>query len=63
MNTPLLGDDPVKVLSALLEQEYPEPVDVFEDDLARRLGLERHPRLALATWRELRVSFLSATLD
>ena len=35
-----------------------DPVDLFEDDLARKLGLERHPRLPLDEWRELRVRFI-----
>lgn len=48
----------VEELAAELAVQYPEPVDVLEDGLARRLGLRRHPRCPLEVWRRVRVRFL-----
>jgi hypothetical protein len=50
----------VDALLALLDEEYPEPVDVFEDELARRLGVERHPGTPYALWRRRRVEVIAA---
>jgi hypothetical protein len=49
--------------AAELAEEFPDPVDVFEDDLARRLGLRRHPAMPLDQWRRLRVHFINAADD
>ena len=40
------------------KEEEPDPVDNFEDRLARDLGLLRHPNCSLRSWRRIRVSFL-----
>ena len=34
-----------------LDREDPDPVDVFEDQLARRLGCVPHPRCSREDWR------------
>lgn len=38
----------------------PDPVDVFEDDLAQELVLVRDPALPCEEWRRLRVQFVDA---
>lgn len=43
-----------------LAKEFPDPVDVFEDGVARRLGLARGPGCDQDTWRQLRVRFIDA---
>ena len=45
-------------LDATLCREFPDPVDVFEDQLAHDFGLTRHPGLSLEEWR--RVRFIDA---
>lgn len=50
----------IDLLSALWEAEDPDPVDVFEDELARRLGFERHPELDYDAWRRRRVEAIEA---
>ncbi len=35
-------------------------MDLFEDELARRLGLVQHPRCSLASWRRHRVRLIEA---
>ncbi len=45
----------VEEIHAALMREFPDPVDVFEDDLAAKLGLTRDPGMALAEWRRQRV--------
>lgn len=50
----------VSLLVDLLEAEFPDPVDVFEDAAAKSLGLQRHPLLPQSDWRRLRVAFLDA---
>ena len=50
----------VEELSAELEAAFPDPVDVFEDDLARQLGLRRHPALAQDEWRRVRVRYIES---
>lgn len=37
-------------LQQLLETLYPDPVDVFEDELAERLGFVWHPNRPLDEW-------------
>ncbi len=44
----------VEELAAELAEAFPDPVDVFEDDLARELGLRRHPAMPLDQWRPRR---------
>lgn len=44
----------------LLEEKYPDPVDLFEDELARRLGIERHPAMTYDLWRRRRVEAIEA---
>lgn len=46
------------MLRALLEWEFPDPVDLFEDRLAELLGARRHPALSYNEWRVVRVSFI-----
>lgn len=53
-------DTDVDALLVLLDEEYPEPVDVFEDELARRLGVERHPGMPYSVWRRHRVAVIEA---
>ena len=43
--------------------EFPDPVDVFEDELAARLGLVRHPSCSLEDWRTQRVRLIDAAED
>ncbi len=42
---------------------WPDPVDLFEDRLASKLGLERGPGLSLAEWRRRRVAFIDSFPD
>jgi hypothetical protein len=37
-----------------------DPVDHFEDELARRLGIERHPAMTYEVWRRHRVEAIEA---
>ncbi len=48
---------------ALYDQQYPEEVDLFEDRLARLLGVRRHPATSLSEWRALRVRAIEAAGD
>lgn len=48
----------VAEMAAEVAELYPDPVDVIEDELARRNGLVRHPGCPLARWRRVRVAFL-----
>lgn len=57
---PAMPDDPVHTLLVLDADLRPDPVDVFEDLLAARLGLRRHPGLSQDRWRRLRVAFIEA---
>ena len=45
---------------AEMERLDPCPVDAFEDELARRLGIERHPSLDVKEWRRLRVDLIES---
>lgn len=58
-----MSHDPLDALLALDADLRPDPVDVFEDLLAIRLGLSRHPDLSQDRWRRLRVEFIEATGD
>lgn len=46
-----------------VRRAYPDPVDVFEDRLAAKLGLERGPGLSEAAWRQQRVAFIDSFAD
>lgn len=54
------GEYDRRLLEALLERIFPDPVDRFEDDLAKWNGLLRFPGLSTTSWRQARVEFLSA---
>ena len=53
----------VDALSKALEAEFPDPVDVFEDELAGRLGFARHPSCPLDQCRRQRVRLIDAAED
>jgi len=59
-NTTTTWQATVDELSEALAAEFPDPVDVFEDELVRQLGLERHPSCPLPAWRAVRLRFLDA---
>ena len=50
----------VDEMHAVLMHRFPDPVDVFEDQLAQELGLERAPGMSLEEWRRTRVRFIEA---
>ncbi len=50
----------VEEIHASLVRRFPDPVDTFEDDLASKLGLERHPEMSMEEWRRVRVRFIDA---
>lgn len=50
--------DPHFALDAALQRAFPDPVDLYEDALARSLGLHRHPTCPRDLWRRFRVRFL-----
>ena len=62
MRTPDDPRDPgaVEELLAALDREHPDPVDLFEDELARRLGCVRHPSCSREDWRGQRVKLIEA---
>ncbi len=51
-------DAAIAELDAEPVREFPDPVDVFEDELAEQMGLRRHPELSLHEWRVVRVQFI-----
>lgn len=53
----------VDELYAEFAAAYPDPVDEFEDALAERLGLRRHPACDLEEWRRTRVEAIDALED
>jgi hypothetical protein len=55
-------DDDVDLLLSLIEHLNPDPTDVdrFENNLARNLGLRRHPACPESAWVRHRVRFLVA---
>jgi len=52
--------DAVEDLLAALDRDYPDPADLFEDELARRLGCVRHPSCLYEDWRRQRVRLIEA---
>ncbi|MCP3976844.1 MAG: hypothetical protein GY720_20350 [bacterium] len=50
----------VEEMHAALVRRFPDPVDSFEDDLAKKLGLERDPEMSIKDWRRVRVRFIDA---
>lgn len=46
-----------------LERQFADPVDVFEDLLAAKLGLERDRGLSEAEWRQRRREFIDSFAD
>lgn len=55
-----LHADAVDELLRLANEHYPDPIDVFEDDLAAQLGITRHPGLPYKEWRRIRVQAVNA---
>ena len=53
-------DSDVDELLALAEEQYPEPVDALEDDLASKLGFHRGPGCSLSEWRRTRVQLIES---
>ena len=45
---------------ALADWLYPEPAEVFEDRLAVKLGIHRHPDVSQRDWRRIRVAAIEA---
>lgn len=56
-------DSDVEYLLALLDHEYPDPVDQFEDLLCEMLGIYRHPTTSLDEWRGHRVQAIEGAGD
>ena len=54
-------DDEIEELHQLLLERFLDPVDVFEDDLAHELGLERHLACSFDEWRQARVRYINAS--
>ncbi len=50
----------IEAIHAALMQQFPDPVDVFEDELAQTLGLTRDPALSLDEWRFQSALFIDA---
>ena len=57
---PKTFEEKLEELMALADWLYPDPVDLYEDELARRLGLVRHPSAAYEEWRRQRVAFIES---
>ena len=54
----------VEEIDAAPIEQFPDPVDVFEDELAQKLGLPRALGMPLEEWRRARVRFIeTATSD
>ncbi len=54
-------DDDLEELLAFAEaEEGPYTVDRFEEELARRLGIQRGPGVDQVRWREIRREFIGA---
>ena len=47
----MTNDDQLQAIVREIERQHSAPVDAFEDELARRLGLERPPALSKEEWR------------
>ena len=56
-------DSDIEALLALYDEQYPDEVDLFEDRLARLLGVKQHPATSLSDWRTLRVRAIWAAGD
>lgn len=56
-------DDDIDALLELWDEVAPDPVDVFEDELATKLGLERGPGCSKGDWRRQRVRFINAATE
>lgn len=54
------SDSAVEELLTAWDLDHPDPVDTFEDELARRLGLVRHPSTSREDWRGQRVRLIEA---
>ena len=54
------ADIRIAELVGQLEREFPDPVDLFEDELAAQLGLFRHPTCQQQAWRRHRVAAIDA---
>lgn len=50
----------VEELLALWRASDPDPVDLFEEKLAREIGLVRYPRMTEEEWRRVRVVAIDA---
>ncbi len=46
-----VSDSDVEILLTLYDEQYPDPVDQFEDLLCEKLGVYRHPITSLNDWR------------
>ena len=55
---PGFTEEDVEELLALLDWEFPDEADQFEDRLAERLGAQRHPALSYDDWRVIRVKYI-----
>ena len=53
-------EDVIEDLLEAWKREFPDPLDLFEDELARRLGLVQHPYCSPASWRQHRVRLIEA---
>ena len=51
-------DSDVDDLIALAEEQFPEPVDALEDELAAKLGFHRGPGCSQELWRKMRVRLI-----
>lgn len=47
-------EEVVEEVLELLDEVLPDPVDVYEDELAREAGLVRGPECDRETWRRVR---------
>ena len=50
----------VEEVHAALMRQFPDPVDVFEDDLAEKLARFGEPDMSLEEWRRARVRFIDS---
>lgn len=51
-------EEDVEELRSLLDWQYPDEADQFEDRLAELLGAKRHPALSYDDWRVIRVKYV-----
>ncbi len=57
----MASDPDTEHLLALYDEQYPDPVDQFEDLLCEMLGVYRHPATSLVEWRVQRVRAIEET--